>query len=132
MKPIDAVRSQLDYDFHKYSDFIICKIIKVFQLKGIGMVLQVVPEGQNDEVLKEPGEEIIFNVICINRPHWWEWHLKEKYNVLVMSSLKDRPAISPGFLIPKTMIESFDDWSEDDKERLFSEKREYILIPGLI
>ncbi len=132
MKPIDAVRNKLDYDFQKYSNFIICRILKVLRIKGVGMVLQAVPEGKDDSILKEPDEETIFNVVCVNSSHWWEWNIKEKYNVMVISTLKNRPAVSPGLLIPKTMIESFDDWTEDDKKRLFSERREYILMKGLL
>lgn len=132
MKPIDAVRSQLDYDFQKYSNFLICRILKVLKIKGIGMVLQAIPEGKDDSFLKEDGEETVFNVVCVNAPYWWEWNIKEKYNVMIISTSKDRPAVSPGLLIPKTMIESFDDWTEDDKKRLFSERREYILMKGIL
>ena len=127
MKPIDAIRNKLDYDFHKYTSFTICEILKVLKIKGIGMVLEVTPIGPNDKALKEPGDKTIFNVACINKSQWWEWNIKEKYNVIIMSSIKNRPAVSPGFLIPKTMIESFDDWSEDDRKRLLSERRENIV-----
>ena len=126
MKPIDAIRNKLDYDFHKYTNFSTCEILNVSKIKGIGMLLEVTPKGPDDKILKEPGEKTIFNVVCLNKSQWWEWNIKEKYNVVVMSSIKNRPAISPGFLIPKTMVESFDDWSEDDEKRLFSEKRENI------
>ncbi len=131
MKPIDAIRDKLDYDFHKYTNFTICKILKVMKIKGIGIIAKVTPIGPDDNVLKEPGDETVFNVACINKSQWWEWNIKEKYDIIVMSSLKDRPVVSMGFLIPKTMLESFDDWSEDDSKRLLSERRENIMPKGI-
>ena len=48
-----------------------------------------------------------------------------------MDPIKDSKTRSVGFLILKTMISSFEDWSDDDRNRLFSRKKEYVFTKGV-
>ena len=71
------------------------------------------------------------NILCLNSAHWWEWDIKEKYNALIMDPIKGSKSMSVGFLIPKTMVSSFEDWTDDDRNRLFSRKKEFVFTKGV-
>jgi len=123
MRPIDAIRGKIDNDLFKYQPFSVCRITKVVDIKGMGLVMQVAPFVSDDDNT----EKVEFNVICGNRPmRWWDLHLKEKFYALVLNIPQDNSPSSIGFLIPQTFINSFDEWDRDDMDDIKAQQIELI------
>ena len=146
MRPIDIIKHQVYDDIQRPSAFIMCEIIGVKSIKGIGIVLKVIPLEEDDKPLvsvDNPGdlekpvpknEDIkleSFNVACINRPPFWnESGIKEKYYACVLGLTKDSPSNSLALLVPKTLIDSLDELGEEDLDRILSRKKTNILSKG--
>jgi len=146
MKPIDIIRHKVYDDVQRPSSFIMCEIVNVKSIKGIGIVLKVIPLKGDDSPLvsvdnpgdlEKPAPKIgdveleSFNVACINRPPFWnESSIKEKYYACVLGLVKDSPSNSLALLVPKTLIDSLDDLEEEDLDRILSRKDTHVFSKG--
>lgn len=148
MKAVNIIREQLDKDFIKYSNTILCEIVNVWPLSIGDCLLEVYPLKSTDDfdeegnLISEAGESPLnketndmiklknretFNAILTSRPFGWiDKNLKNKYFALVLSPVKDRPFCSPAILVSKTTITSFSKWSRDLYD-ILAKKFEFIL-----
>ena len=146
MRPIDIIKHQVYDDVQRPKVFIMCEIIGVVSIKGVGIVLKVIPLEEDDKPLvsvdnsgdletpapkSEDTKLESFNVACINRPPFWnERGIKEKYYACVLGLVKDSPSNSLALLVPKTLIDSLDDLGEWGLDRMLSKKKTNVFSKG--
>ena len=114
-RPIDTIRTKMDSDLTKYHGASLCKIAAdtdIKNLRGIGLCAIVAPVNKyNDSDPDTLGEDNSFPVLIINRPgKWLENNISDKYYVLTLNPVTDRPRGAVGFLISKTLIQDMEVW----------------------
>ena len=119
MRPIDTIREKLDSDFIRYHNVCLCKIQSEKSIKsiaGVGLCAIVSPihtymESSNSmsDKTDEDGISENFPVVIVNRTgRWFESNISQKYYVMVINPFHERRGLSPGFLVPQSVLNDRD------------------------
>lgn len=122
MRPIDKIKQSIDSDLVKYHGASLCFIESedhVKDISGVGLCAVVRPYNLLDPEGAVPsGPDSAFPILIVNRPKgWMESNISGKYFVVVLSQVSDRPAVSLGCLVPKTVIKDLQIFKDSVDQR---------------